>query len=133
MFARKEGLMEELVVLCEIRGEGNPDQNSATENRIKQIEAELNAPDAVDDAKRFNIWIAGYNVNRALYVEMVAETPKAFKFRALDSLKEYTFFLPKKACRFDKNVQGVINLANWFTIDGFFKFLVDRYASVYNR
>lgn len=83
--------------------------------------------------QRYTIWLSGYNVSHALCAEMVGETAKAYKFKEYDSGKEYTFFLPKKACSFDKNVDGIIHLARWFALEGFLRFLFDRYGSHYNR
>ena len=81
----------------------------------------------------YNIWRSGYSVSAALSVELVGETEKAYKFKVLDSAKEFTFFLPKRALKFDKKVPGVINLACWFTLEGFTAFLFDRFASHYKR
>jgi hypothetical protein len=131
MSTRKDALMEELIMQCEIRGELDEESNKATELRIAQIEREL-AMTEVEET-RYTLWKTGYNVQRGMYVEMVSETPKAYKFKCMDSAKEYTFFLPKAACRFDKNVRGIINLANWFNVEGFLSFLFDRYATIYKR
>jgi len=81
----------------------------------------------------YSIWKTGYSVCTALGVELVGETEKAFKFKVLNSEKEYTFFMPKKAVTFDKKNEGIINLARWFVPEGFVAFLSDRYANHYRR
>lgn len=81
----------------------------------------------------YSIWKTGYTVSTALGVELVAETEKAIKFKVLNSSKEYTFYLPKRVLSFDKDNEGIINLAHWFTIDGFLAFLFDHYANHYRR
>ena len=81
----------------------------------------------------FTLWKTGYNVSHALTVELVAETEKAYKFKEIESGRDYTFFMPKKACKFDKNNASIIALAGWFTVEGFLSFLFQRYASHYNR
>jgi hypothetical protein len=81
----------------------------------------------------FTLWKSGYNVSHALTVELVSESDKAFKFKEIESGRDYTFSLPKKACSFDKNVSGVINLAGWFVPEGFIRFVFNRFASHYNR
>lgn len=131
MSARKDALMEELIMQCEIRGELDEESNKATELRIAQIERDLAMTQT--EETRYTLWKSGYSINKAMYVEMVSETPKAYKFKCMDSAKEYTFFLPKAACRFDKNNSGIISLANWFTVEGFLSFLFDRYATAYKR
>lgn len=85
------------------------------------------------DQQRFTLWKSGYRVSHALAVELVAETDKAYKFKEMDSGKDYTFFMPKKACNFDKTNDGLINVAVWFTVEGFLSYLFQRYASHYNR
>lgn len=133
MSARKDSLLEELIMCCEIRGELDEKSNKSTEDRIAEIKKELAMSEDHVEETRYTLWKTGYNVQRGMSVEMISETPKAYKFKCLDSTKEYYFFLPKAACRFDKNVRGIINLANWFTVEGFLSFLFDRYASIYKR
>jgi len=81
----------------------------------------------------YNIWRSGYSVSTALGVELIGETEKAYKFKVLNSTKEYTFFLPKKAVKFDTEVEGIINLARWFAADGFTAFLFNTFSTHYKR
>lgn len=81
----------------------------------------------------YNIWKTGQRVRASLGVILVDETERAYKFKVLNSEKEYYFFMPKKAVQFDTKLEGTINLARWFTVDGFLAFLFDRYASHYAR
>jgi hypothetical protein len=81
----------------------------------------------------YNIWKTGHMVRTSLGVILVGETERAYKFKVLNSEKEYYFFMPKKAVKFDTKLEGTINLARWFTVDGFLRFLFDRYASHYKR
>lgn len=135
MSSRKDALMEELVMHMEVRGELGPEGNAATEKRIAEIEKELNMPESevIDTDNYFTLWKTGYRVQAALYVQLVGETAKAYKFKCLDSAKQYEFFMPKKACEFDRNNKGIIAIARWFDVQDFLKFLFDRYASHYNR
>jgi hypothetical protein len=81
----------------------------------------------------YSIWKTGYSVNTALSVELVGETERAYKFKVLNSDRDYTFFLPKAAVSFDKKIQGVINLKRWFTVEGFLSYIFDNFASHYRR
>ena len=81
----------------------------------------------------FSLCKSGYCVTYIMTVEMAQETDKAFKFVVLDSNKKYTFFLPKKAVRFDKSSNSILHLAHWFTVEGFHQYLWDTYANAYKR
>ena len=81
----------------------------------------------------YSLWKNGYSVRASLPVEKVAETEKAIKFRVLNSVKEYTFFVPKTAIKYDSQIESTINLARWFTVEGFLGFLFDKYATHYKR
>ena len=83
--------------------------------------------------KVYSIWKNGYSVRAAMSAELVGETDKALKFKVLNSVKEYTFFIPKKAIKYDTRVENCINLAPWFMIEGFLRFLFDRYATHYKN
>lgn len=83
--------------------------------------------------QRYTLWKTGYNVSHALYVEIVGETEKAYKFKELGSPKGYTFFMPKKACQIDSKNEGIMTIKSWFNFEGFVAFLFDRYASHYAR
>jgi hypothetical protein len=83
--------------------------------------------------KVYSIWKTGYSASSALGVSIVGETDKAYKFQVLDSAKGYTFFMPKKAIKFDPNNEGILILQNWFIVEGFIAFLFDRYANYYKR
>ena len=80
-----------------------------------------------------SIWKSGYSVNTALGVLLIGETDRAFKFKVLNSNTELFFHLPKKAVKFDAKNEGVINLAHWFTVDGYLRTLFDRFANHYKR
>lgn len=83
--------------------------------------------------KVYSIWKTGYAVNTALGVLLIGETEKAFKFKILNSNRELYFHLPKKALSFDAKNEGIINLARWFTIEGYLANLFDRFANHYKR
>jgi hypothetical protein len=79
------------------------------------------------------LWKTGYSVNTALSVELVFETEKAFKFKVLNSVKNYTFYMPKSAVKKDEGIEGVLNIAHWFNPEGFTRFLFDQYANHHVR
>jgi hypothetical protein len=134
MSARKDALMESLISHLEVRGELCQEGNAATERAIAAIERELREE---AEYNRFTLWITGYRINRALSVERVSATDKAVKFSIPGTKNkegnEYTFFMPKKALVADKNESSIVNVARWFTVEGYLSFLFDRFGSVYNR
>jgi hypothetical protein len=79
----------------------------------------------------YSIWKSGYGVSTAMGVLLVGETEKAMKFKVLNSNKELFFHLPKKALKFDTKNEGIVNLAHWFTLDGYVRNLFDRFANHY--
>lgn len=80
----------------------------------------------------FTLFSAGYRVSSALTVEIAQESEKAIKFVVVDN-KKCSFWIPKKAVTKNKDVDGVFNLAGWFTKDAFLKNMFDIYGSHYNR
>ena len=83
--------------------------------------------------KVYSIWKNGYTVRAAIAAELIGETEKALKFKELNSTRGFTFFIPKKAVKYDTNVENCINLAHWFKIDGFLGNIFDRYANHYKH
>lgn len=82
--------------------------------------------------EQFSLWANGYAVSKSLYVEMIGETEKAYKFKVVDSPK-CSFYMPKKAVTFDTELTGIINMARWFKMDTFLSSMFDQYANHYNR
>lgn len=85
-----------------------------------------------NDINIYSLWSTGYSVSAALSVEISGESEKAMKFTVLGQPK-CSFWLPKKAVKFDPANEGIITLAGWFTKDSFLKSMFDRYGNHYKR
>lgn len=81
----------------------------------------------------FTLWKSGYKYSSAICVQKVSETDRAIHFSVMGSEKPYTFYLPKKAVSRNKDVEGILNIAGWFKLEGYISFLFDKYGSYYNR
>ena len=81
----------------------------------------------------YSIWVNGNKRSLALGVILVGETDAAFKFKILNSDRDLTFFLPKKAIKLDATNEGIMLLARWFKVEGFLANMFDRFANSYSR
>jgi hypothetical protein len=128
-------IQEEIISLCEIRGECDDATNASVESKILELTNQIQNIKMNPEfyLPRFTLWKTGYTYQTALAVVQVAETQKAIKFKILDSAKGYEFYLPKSAVRTDKNSSEILILAKWFNVEGFLAMLFDRFGSVYKR
>jgi hypothetical protein len=135
---RINGLYEELICLCEIRGSLSFEENAITEEKISKIEAKIKAMEEKKHVteedfnldNRVVLWKQGYKSSLALSAEIIKETEKAIQFSVIGSEKERTFYLPKKAI---KKKDSILDIAGWFPIEGYLEFIFNRYGSPYAR